>query len=82
VQDMRDGSHLLMTDGITATCVDCGGERLFVPAVDDHAPVGEFCCTACDAAVFLMPGRATHRRPLAGSDGPSTRREGRAAAVG
>jgi hypothetical protein len=79
---MRDGSHLLMTDGITATCVDCGGERLFVPVVDDHVPAGEFCCTSCDAAVFLMPGRAGLRRSLTSRDGPPTRRECRAAAVG
>ena len=46
-------SQLLMLSGVAATCADCGDERLFVP-VDDDAPVGEYCCTTCDAAVFLV----------------------------
>jgi hypothetical protein len=46
-------SNLLMVAGVTALCADCGDERLFVP-VDGDAPTGEFCCTSCDAAVFLL----------------------------
>lgn len=49
-----DPADRLMLTGITATCTDCGGERTFVP-VDDLA-AGEFCCTSCDAAVFLLTG--------------------------
>lgn len=47
-------ADLLMLSAVLATCADCAAERLFVP-VDDMAPEGEFCCTTCDAAVFLMP---------------------------
>ncbi len=49
-----DLADRLMLTGISATCADCGGERTFVP-VDDLA-AGEFCCTSCDAAVFLLTG--------------------------
>jgi hypothetical protein len=45
--------ELLMLTAVTATCTDCGGERIFLP-VDDVSSTGEFCCTSCDAAVFLM----------------------------
>jgi hypothetical protein len=59
-------SNLLMLRGVTATCADCGDERLFVPA-DADAPLGEYCCTTCDAAVFLLvaidpTGRGAARR--------------------
>ena len=46
-------SNLLMVSGVAATCADCGDRRLFVP-VDGDASTGEFCCTSCDAAVFLL----------------------------
>lgn len=46
-------SELLLLSGVTAVCADCGDERVFVPG-GDGAP-GEYCCTTCDAAVFLMP---------------------------
>jgi hypothetical protein len=46
-------SNLLMLAGVTALCADCGDERLFVP-VDVDGPTGEYCCTSCDAAVFLL----------------------------
>jgi hypothetical protein len=45
--------ELLMLSAVTATCTDCGGERIFLP-VGDACAAGEFCCTSCDAAVFLM----------------------------
>jgi hypothetical protein len=44
-------SDLLMLHGVVATCADCGDERVFVPTSTDP---GAFCCTACDAAVFLL----------------------------
>lgn len=40
-----------MLAAVTATCSDCGDQRIFMP-VDETG--GEFCCTSCDAAVFLM----------------------------
>jgi hypothetical protein len=46
-------AHLLMLTAVTTTCGDCGAERIFMP-VDESARTGEFCCTACDAAVFLL----------------------------
>jgi len=52
-QRAEDLSNLLMTSGVAATCADCGDERLFVP-VDEDAPAGAYCCTSCDAAVFLL----------------------------
>ena len=56
-------SDVLMLHGVVATCADCGDERVFVPTSTDP---GEFCCTACDAAVFLLTvvqatGRARSR---------------------
>ena len=46
-------ADLLMLSAVLATCADCADERLFVP-VDEAGPGGEFCCTSCDAAVFLL----------------------------
>jgi hypothetical protein len=46
------GSDLLMVSGVAAGCADCGGERIFVP-VDDPG-TGAYCCTSCNAAVFLL----------------------------
>ncbi len=48
--------ELLMLTAVTATCTDCGGERIFVPADDS---TGGFCCTSCDAAIFLFVAPAT-----------------------
>ncbi len=50
---MEDKSDLLMLSGVVAGCAECGVERVFVP-VDEEDPGGEHCCTACDAAVFLL----------------------------
>ena len=52
-----ENSEILMLSGVTAVCADCGDERLFVPADECDSPVSdgcEFCCTTCDAAVFLL----------------------------
>jgi hypothetical protein len=55
-------AELLMLSGVSARCADCGDERVFVPTGDSGAH-GEFCCTGCDAAVFLMAvvGPVPHR---------------------
>jgi hypothetical protein len=47
---MEDKAEMLMLNGVVAFCVDCADERVFVPVEDDHG----FCCTSCDAAVFLL----------------------------
>jgi hypothetical protein len=53
--------ELLMLAAVTATCRDCGDERIFLP-VEDSSTGGEFCCTSCDAAVFLaLSGPRRHR---------------------
>ena len=49
---MTARADLLMLSGVSATCTDCGGQRLMVP-VDDTGTGAEFCCTTCDAAVWL-----------------------------
>ena len=46
-------AELLMLTAVTATCTDCGDDRIFLP-VDDAGSSDEFCCTSCDAAVFLL----------------------------
>jgi hypothetical protein len=48
---MSDPSDVLMLHGVLASCADCGEERVFVPTAGD---LSEYCCTACDAAVFLL----------------------------
>ena len=52
---MSDTSEILMLTGVTAFCADCGAQTVFVP-VEDGCEVDacEYCCTACDAAVFLL----------------------------
>ena len=50
----KRADQLLMLTSVAATCADCGDERIFLPV--DDAPSGEFCCTSCDAAVFLLMG--------------------------
>lgn len=55
VWDMENMSDRLMLSGVVAFCADCGDEGLFVPVEDACATDGcEFCCTRCDAAVFLL----------------------------
>jgi hypothetical protein len=49
---MSDPTDVLTLHGVSAECADCGDERIFVPT--DGSQSGEFCCTACDAAVFLL----------------------------
>jgi hypothetical protein len=46
---MENASELLMLRGVWAHCADCASEMVFLPIAD-----GEFCCTGCDAAVFLL----------------------------
>jgi hypothetical protein len=65
VEVMENKADLLMLRGVLAGCADCGDERVFVPA-DLGDPAGEYCCTSCDAAVFLVTvltvDRARRRR--------------------
>ena len=64
---MENRADILMVSGVVAVCADCGGDRIFVP-VEDGGDLGtcEFCCTTCDAAVFLLEvldnTGAPHRR--------------------
>ncbi len=52
---MENESDLLMLGGTLAWCRDCGDTTLFVPVEDGCLVDGcEFCCTVCDAAVFLF----------------------------
>ncbi|HET6626218.1 MAG TPA: hypothetical protein VFG63_07495 [Nocardioidaceae bacterium] len=52
---MDNGSDILMLSGVVAHCADCSDERIFVPVEDGCDFDGcEFCCTTCDAAVFLL----------------------------
>ncbi len=59
VADMENTARTLMLTAVMAICSDCGDERIFVP-VEDGCVTGkpekccEFCCTTCDAAVFLL----------------------------
>lgn len=46
---MDSRSDILMLGGVAAFCADCDDQRIFVP-VDGY----EFCCTTCDAAVFML----------------------------
>ena len=61
-------SNLLMLSAVAATCADCGDQRLFVP-IDADASMGssgEYCCTSCDAAVFLLEVADPARRQSTG----------------
>jgi hypothetical protein len=62
---MDNKAELLMLSGVVALCADCGDERIFVPADGGEATPGEFCCTSCDAAVFLMTIASTTARRTA-----------------
>ena len=44
-----------MLSGVVAFCAECGDEGLFVAVGEGCDFDGcEFCCTRCDAAVFLL----------------------------
>jgi hypothetical protein len=51
---MENASELLMLRGVVASCADCAVEQVLVPADDDGRETGVYCCTVCDAAVFLL----------------------------
>jgi hypothetical protein len=56
---MDNSSEKLMLGGVVALCAECGDDGLFVPVDEDcgGAVAGdgcEYCCTRCDAAVFLL----------------------------
>jgi hypothetical protein len=64
---MGNMSDTLMRSGVMALCADCGNETIFVPVDDGCDAAGcEFCCTGCDAAVFLLP-ELNNVRSVAGS---------------
>lgn len=46
-----DPAQHLMLHGLAATCPDCGEERILLPV--DEADHYCYCCTECDAAVYL-----------------------------
>lgn len=48
---MENKADTLMLSGTVDLCPDCGDERILVAVADT-----EFCCTSCDAAVFLLDG--------------------------
>ena len=50
---MENLQDALLLDAVQAWCDECQGERILVPAPDE-AGVGGYCCTVCDAAVFVM----------------------------
>ncbi len=52
--DPNDTADLLTLHGVVADCPDCRGPRVMLPT--DHPD--EVCCTACDAAVFMLGGDA------------------------
>ncbi len=53
---METRPDLLMLEAVVGPCGDCGDERIFVPLeVDRGHHDGEFCCTACGAAVLIDP---------------------------
>ena len=44
-----------MLRAVTGLCPDCGDERILLPTGDVADPSLDYCCTACDAAVLLLP---------------------------
>lgn len=63
---MENLQDVLLLDGVQAWCDECGGVRILLPAANDDGLSG-YCCTACDAAVFLalddagVPEHQRHR---------------------
>ncbi len=52
---MENRSDKLMLSGVVAFCADCADDRIFLPVEEGCDVDGcEFCCTSCDAAVFLL----------------------------
>ncbi|WP_270888773.1 hypothetical protein [Pedococcus sp. 5OH_020] len=51
---MENIADLLLLQATQAWCDDCASEQLLLPVDDDGVP-GGLCCTACDAAVFVIP---------------------------
>ena len=54
--EAMETSEVLMLRGTVAWCPDCGDERMLLPtdALDG------FCCTSCDAAVFVLDETVRH----------------------
>jgi hypothetical protein len=51
---MKTITDVLLLEAVQAWCDECGGEQLMLPA-DEDGLSGGLCCTACDAAVFVLP---------------------------
>jgi hypothetical protein len=45
-------ADVLLLHAVQAWCEDCGAEQLLLPVDGDGTGL---CCTACDAAVFVVP---------------------------
>ena len=61
---MDNTSDVLLLQAVQAWCDECLGERILLPVVEE--PLGGYCCTACDTAVFWalddLPAVAALRR--------------------
>jgi hypothetical protein len=56
MEALETRTDLMLLSGVLAVCSDCAGEQILIP-VDNS---DEFCCTLCDAAVFLSDVSHTH----------------------
>lgn len=56
-------SDVRLLEAVQARCDECGGERILVPAPDEHG-AGGFCCTVCDSAVFVVSAELDTRAGL------------------
>ena len=63
---MENLQDVLLLDAVQAWCDECAGLRILLPAGGDDGLRG-YCCTVCDAAVFLcwdeamLPEERNHR---------------------
>lgn len=48
-------SEILMLTGIERSCPDCRRPSVFIVVDDGDGGIGEFCCTACGAAILIDP---------------------------
>jgi hypothetical protein len=48
---MENQADKLMLSSTVGRCPDCDDERILIAVAE-----GEFCCTTCDGAVFVLDG--------------------------
>ena len=60
-EGMENDGALDLSHGVLAFCADCGSEQILVPV--DRS--GGFCCTLCDAGIFLSEIVAGEHGPMA-----------------